>query len=56
MDSPATTQRINANLALARALKITGTPTFVVGDTIIPGMVDLDQLQEAVASARKHAG
>ena len=55
MDSAATSQRIKANLALARYLKITGTPTFVVGDQIIPGMVDADDLQDAVAQARKHA-
>ena len=55
MDSAATSQRIKANLELARSLKITGTPTFVVGDQIIPGMVDADELQEAVLEARKNA-
>jgi protein-disulfide isomerase len=55
MNSPATTQRIKANLALAHALKVTGTPTFVVGEQVIPGMVDASQLEDAVAEARKHA-
>jgi protein-disulfide isomerase len=55
MDSPATTKRIKANLDLAHALKVTGTPTFVVGEQVIPGMVDASDLEEAVASARKHA-
>jgi protein-disulfide isomerase len=55
MNSPATTARIKANLDLAHALKVTGTPTFVVGDQVIPGMVDAGQLEEAVAEARKHA-
>jgi protein-disulfide isomerase len=56
MESPATSQKIKANLALSHALKITGTPTFVVGDQIIPGMVDVDGLEDAVTQARKHPG
>lgn len=55
MDSPATTQRIKANLDLAHALKVTGTPTFVVGEQVIPGMVDASELEDAVSAARKHA-
>jgi protein-disulfide isomerase len=55
MDSSATSQRIKANLDLAHALKVTGTPTFVVGEQVIPGMVDASQLEDAVAQARKHA-
>jgi protein-disulfide isomerase len=56
MRSKATTERLQANLDLAHALKVNGTPTFVVGDMIIPGMVDAGQLEEAVVAARKHAG
>ena len=56
MKSQATTARIKANLELAHALKVTGTPTFVVGETVIPGMVDASQLEDAVQAARKHAG
>jgi protein-disulfide isomerase len=56
MDSASTSQKIKANLALSHALKITGTPTFVVGDQIIPGMVDVNDLEDAVAQARKHPG
>jgi protein-disulfide isomerase len=52
MDGTVVKTRIKDNLALAKALKITGTPTFVVGDTIIPGMVDADELQDAVTKAR----
>jgi protein-disulfide isomerase len=55
MNSTATTQRINNNLALARALKLQGTPAFVVGMQMIPGMVTEDQLEDAVSDARKHA-
>jgi protein-disulfide isomerase len=55
MNSPATAQKIKANLTLARELKLQGTPAFIVGDQMIPGMVDAEQLEAAVAAARKHA-
>jgi protein-disulfide isomerase len=55
MNSAATTQKIKSNLDLAHALKLQGTPAFVVGDQMIPGMVDAGQLEDAVAAARKHA-
>jgi protein-disulfide isomerase len=55
MTGPAVTDRLKANLDLSRSLKVTGTPTFVVGNTVIPGMVDAGQLEQAVAEARKHA-
>jgi protein-disulfide isomerase len=40
------------NHALASALKIEGTPTFVIGDQIIPG-ADLPALKAAIARQRK---
>ena len=55
MNSAEVTKRIDANLELAHALKVQGTPAFVVGDQMIPGMVDADQLEAAVTAARKHA-
>jgi protein-disulfide isomerase len=55
MKSDAVLKRIDANLVLAHALHVSGTPTFVVGEQIIPGMVDASQLEEAVTNARKHA-
>ncbi len=54
MASPAVAQQIEANLNLARELKVDGTPVFVVGDTFIPGAVDQAALEAAVAQARKH--
>ena len=53
MDDPAVQQRIDANLKLAHALDIQGTPALVVGDTVIPGAVDLADLKKVVAEARK---
>ncbi len=53
MADPATQQRINANLELASKLDIRGTPAFVIGTRMLPGAVGLEELQEAVAAARK---
>lgn len=43
---------INANLATARALRVSGTPTFVVGDKLLSGAVGYAALKDAVAKAR----
>lgn len=55
MQDPAIAARIQANLDLARQLGIDGTPAFVVGHALIPGAVDLADLQEAVSNARQTA-
>ena len=53
MVAPEIQQEIKANLALAVALKIRGTPGFIVGKKIVPGALDLDTLREMIAKARK---
>ena len=53
MNSTAITAKISANLALARELKVEGTPVWVIGDTIIPGATDEASLAAAVSRARK---
>ena len=53
MEDPAITVAIKRNRALANDLRITGTPTFVVGDEIIRGLVDLATLQKFIAKARE---
>jgi protein-disulfide isomerase len=52
MDNPWIQARIDANLKLAQSLGISGTPALVVGGELIPGAVDLPELQKVVASAR----
>ena len=52
MDSSDIQSAIEANLQLAAALKIEGTPAFVVGDQIVPGALDIDQIRELIAEAR----
>jgi protein-disulfide isomerase len=49
MQDPAIQEAIARNLQLADALGITGTPTFVIGDRMVPGAVELRTLQGLVA-------
>lgn len=44
---------IQTSMRLAQALGITGTPSFVVDDALVPGVVDADQLRTLVADARE---
>jgi protein-disulfide isomerase len=45
---------LKANLDLADALEIHGTPGFIVGDQIVPGAIDLGAMKQLIADARKH--
>jgi protein-disulfide isomerase len=53
MASPEVEKAIKANLDLAEALDIRGTPGFVIGEEIVPGAVDLGTLKQLIADARK---
>jgi protein-disulfide isomerase len=53
MSAPEIGQSLKANLALADALNIRGTPGFIVGNHIVPGAIDLEALRNMVADARK---
>jgi protein-disulfide isomerase len=52
MASPEINTAIERNIELARSLEINGTPTFVIGDQLVPGAVDLDTLRRLIAEAR----
>jgi len=52
MSAPEIDKLIDANYALADALNIQGTPALIIGDTLIPGAVDLDTLRKNIAAAR----
>ena len=54
MADPTVQNRLDANLELAGKLEVRGTPAFVIGERILPGALGLDELQDAVAAARKH--
>lgn len=53
LDSPALKAEITKNLNLGRALGLTGTPSYVIGDRILAGAVGYEKLKEAVAEARQ---
>lgn len=52
MNSREIDAQIAQNRALAEQLQITGTPTFVLGDTFIRGYLPADQMAEAVRLTR----
>ncbi|MEX2642797.1 MAG: DsbA family protein [Acetobacterales bacterium] len=52
MADPGVSEAIERNMALAEALGINGTPAFVIGDTLVPGAVEVDALRELVKRAR----
>ena len=52
MNSPEVGQILAANRALGDRMQITGTPTFVFGDQMVRGYVDLAQMRQIVAEER----
>lgn len=52
MEDTGIADALDRNLELARALRITGTPGFVVGDEIVRGAIDLKTVQELIDKAR----
>ncbi len=53
MDSDEVTRRIAQTHALARELRIQGTPTFVIGDRMVRGYLPLEEMEAAVEAARE---
>jgi protein-disulfide isomerase len=53
VDSGDITGIIKRNFALAQTLDIDGTPAFVVGHDMLPGVADIDTLRAAVAKERQ---
>tara|TARA_B100000686_G_C16785900_1_gene975241 strand:- start:1782 stop:2531 length:750 start_codon:yes stop_codon:yes gene_type:complete len=52
MEADRIISQLESNRELARSLNINGTPTFVLGDRIIPGAVDGDSLRELIREIR----
>lgn len=50
---PAIAAEIESNLNLASQLGFNGTPSWVVGDTVLSGAVGKDELARAIAAARR---
>jgi protein-disulfide isomerase len=53
MNSARTSDVLTGSYALAEALDISGTPTFIIGDEVIPGAVGLDALRTRIANMRE---
>ena len=56
MNAPEVTRVIEDNHNLAQIMEVSGTPTFVVGGTMVRGYVPLDAMQQIVAEQRKKDG
>ena len=54
MAAPEITAVLRANRTLAEDLGIRGTPTFVIGDQLVPGALDLSSLEELIARVRRN--
>jgi protein-disulfide isomerase len=52
MQDPAIQAEIDGNLELAQALRITGTPGFVIGDQFLRGATDLETMTGLIEAAR----
>ena len=52
MEDPALDALIERNAILANALRVRGTPAFVIGDRMIRGALPLKQFRAAIADAR----
>lgn len=52
MNGKRPTEAIQQSYDLAKALDITGTPTYILGDEMIPGAMPLDQLKQKIANLR----
>ena len=56
MQDPAIDAALRRNHAVAGKVGITGTPAFIIGDTLLPGAVGIEQLRALIAEARAKAG
>ena len=56
MEDPAIRAYLDETRALAQEIGITGTPAFVIGGTLVPGVVDADRMKELVADVRAGGG
>jgi protein-disulfide isomerase len=52
MQGPEIDQHIETSMQLAQALNFSGTPAYVIGNELAPGMVSSDDLQALVSQAR----
>ncbi len=56
MQKPEVTETLQQTHELAQALQISGTPSYVVGDTVLPGAVGAAALSQRIEAVRKCGG
>lgn len=56
VQSVATREEVSTNLQLQNALRLTGTPSWVIGDRVLSGAVGYDALKTAIAERRANKG
>jgi len=52
MNAPEIEEHIQTSMRLSRALGFNGTPSFVIGDSLAPGLIQSDQMIQLVEQAR----
>lgn len=52
MNGKRASDALRQSYALAKALNISGTPTYILGDELIPGAMPIDQLKQKIANLR----
>lgn len=52
MKNPEIDRYLDANLQLADAIGIRGTPAFIIGGTLVPGAIGADDMKRMIAKAR----
>ena len=55
MDAPEVEEHIATSMRLTQALGFNGTPSFVIGDALVPGFVEQSELEIYVSDARSEA-
>ena len=55
MTDPSILEHFETSMRLAEALGFTGTPSFVVGEALVPGLIEAAPLEELIAETRKAA-
>lgn len=53
MRAPKVQEVIDRNRELGAALNLRGTPAFIIGDKLVPGAIEYDEMARQVAEARK---
>tara|TARA_R110002124_G_scaffold63350_40_gene173440 strand:+ start:238 stop:1098 length:861 start_codon:yes stop_codon:yes gene_type:complete len=52
MGTPAVSGTIQTSYEIAKALNITGTPTYIIGNEVIPGAIGIDELRSRISNMR----